>query len=291
MHFGPKPDDTVGKTVALDDCVMTITKGFTPLALAAALTFAAAPAFAEQHHGGGNRGGGGGGGRTHDGGGSRSGGGAVARGPVNRGGGPAVSRGVARPRAYSTYRGGVRGVSPRVYYGGARFYRPYYSFRPRVSLGLGLWLGYPVTYPYYYGYGYPYPVDPYAYGYAAPSYGYPAQPYNSASPAYDSSDPDDDRDQPAYPPQQSGSSVGVQPGQQSAPGGVSFEITPDTAAVFVDGTYVGTAANFGPTSQPLGLISGRHHIEIRASGYRTMTFDADITAGQVLPYQGTLQPN
>jgi hypothetical protein len=34
-------------------------------------------------------------------------------------------------------------------------------------------------------------------------------------------------------------------------GGVSFEITPNTAAVFVDGTYVGTIAEFGPESQPL----------------------------------------
>ena len=62
-------------------------------------------------------------------------------------------------------------------------------------------------------------------------------------------------------------SVGVQQGGQSvAPGGVSFEITPDTAAVFVDGTYVGTAGTFGPKSQPLGLVPGRHTIEIRGIG-------------------------
>ena len=72
---------------------------------------------------------------------------------------------------------------------------------------------------------------------------------------------------------------------------MSFEIKPDTAAVFVDGTYVGTAGAFGPTNQPLGLISGRHHIEIRASGYRTMTFDADVRLGEVIPFQGTLQRN
>ncbi len=75
------------------------------------------------------------------------------------------------------------------------------------------------------------------------------------------------------------------------PGGISFEITPETAAVFVDATYVGTTGIFGPTSPPLGLIVGLHHIEIRASGYRTMTFDAEVTPGQVIPYQGTLQPN
>jgi hypothetical protein len=72
---------------------------------------------------------------------------------------------------------------------------------------------------------------------------------------------------------------------------VSFEVTPDTAEVFVDGSFAGAAVSFGPRSQPLGLNVGRHHIEIRASGYRTMTFDADVQAGQVIPYQGTLQHN
>ena len=45
-----------------------------------------------------------------------------------------------------------------------------------------------------------------------------------------------------------------------------------------------------PTTQPLGLAAGRHHIELRASGYRTMAFDVDIVAGQVIPYRGALQP-
>ena len=82
-------------------------------------------------------------------------------------------------------------------------------------------------------------------------------------------------------------SVSGQP--TSSPGGLSFAITPNNAAVFVDGTYVGTVADFGPDSQPLGMIAGRHHIEIRAEGFRPMAFDADVVAGQVLPYQGTLQ--
>ena len=58
-----------------------------------------------------------------------------------------------------------------------------------------------------------------------------------------------------------------------------------------DGTYVGTAGDFGPQSQPLDLSSGRHRVEVRASGFHTMTFDADVRPGQVLPYQGTLQRN
>ena len=76
-----------------------------------------------------------------------------------------MSRGA---HAYPVYRGGA-GVHGNVYvargYGHAAYYRPYYAFRPRLSLGFGLWAGYPVAYPsYYYPYGYaaPYPTDPYA---------------------------------------------------------------------------------------------------------------------------------
>jgi hypothetical protein len=61
--------------------------------------------------------------------------------------------------------------------------------------------------------------------------------------------------------------------------------------VFVDGTYMGTAGEFGATTEPLGLTAGRHHVEIRGAGYRTMTFDADVRPGEVIPYQGTLQRN
>ena len=71
---------------------------------------------------------------------------------------------------------------------------------------------------------------------------------------------------------------------------MSFEITPSTAEVVVDGEYVGTVGDFTPTSQPLGLTAGRHRIEIRAAGYPTMNIQADIVAGQVIPYRGTLQP-
>jgi len=71
---------------------------------------------------------------------------------------------------------------------------------------------------------------------------------------------------------------------------VSFEITPTTAAVYVDGQYVGTVMDFAPTAQPLTLTPGRHQVDIRAPGYETLVFDADVTPGQVTPFQGTLQP-
>ena len=126
-------------------------------------------------------------------------------------------------------------VSPRIIVPTAHFYRPYYAFRPRVSLGLGLWVGYPVVYPYYYGspYGYPYPApNPYAYGYPAPAYGYPAPYPPSGYPASSyppSGYPPSGASIPGYPTQPPAQgSVGVQSQEQPAWGGVSFEIIPST---------------------------------------------------------------
>jgi hypothetical protein len=172
-----------------------------------------------------------------------------------------------------------------------------------VSIGFGFWAGYPVSYPYYaypYSYAYPYPYPAYSYPYAtAPSYAYPAPSYNDATQPYPQAGQSSVYPS-AYPPSQYSNQGPDYSAPQSAPpaggqsastGGVSFEVTPDTADVFVDGSFVGTAGSFGPKSQPLGLNAGRHRIEIRASGYRTMTFDADVQAGQVIPYQGSLQHN
>jgi len=164
-----------------------------------------------------------------------------------------------------------RVIGPRVIVAPFRFTRPFFVFRPRFSLAFGLWAGFPVAYPYYYGYPYAYP---YPYGYSYP-YPYPAYSYQTSTyPA------------PAYPPS---GSLGVQP-SQTAFGGVSFDIMPNTAGVYVDGTYVGTVAEFSPSSQPLTLTPGRHHIEVRAAGYQTMAFDTEIVVGQVIPYQGEMQP-
>jgi len=92
---------------------------------------------------------------------------------------------------------------------------------------------------------------PYRYGYLAPPYGY---------------------------------SVGV------AYGGVSFGITPGDAAVYVDGSYVGIAATFGGAAQPLALTAGPHRIELQAPGYVPTVFDVNILPGQIIPYQGSLEP-
>ena len=82
----------------------------------------------------------------------------------------AAQRGVARmggPVRVAPGRFTTRVIGPRVIVGAPfrGFYRPYYAFRPRFSIGFGLFVGYPVAFPYYaYAYPYPYPY-PYSYPY------------------------------------------------------------------------------------------------------------------------------
>ena len=182
----------------------------------------------------------------------------------------------------------VGGFAGSRFYGGgrfisvapARFYRPYYAFRPRLSLGFGLWMGYPIAYdyPYYDPYYSPYAVaEPYPAPYPSTTPGYSTAPGYSVTPSAPYGDPN------AAPNATAGSS------EQANMGGLSFQITPAEAQVLVDGRALGTAGQFTPTSQPLGVPAGRHHVEVRASGYQTMSFDVDVVAGQVLPFQGTME--
>jgi hypothetical protein len=71
-------------------------------------------------------------------------------------------------------------------------------------------------------------------------------------------------------------------------GGVSFDMQPYDAAVFIDGRYVGAAYDFGPQAAPLTLRSGPHHVELRAEGLAPLAFDITVVPGQVIPYQGTM---
>ena len=135
------------------------------------------------------------------------------------------------------------------------YYRPYYTFQPRLHVRFGLWVGVPVAYPVYM-----YPAASYPYAYTYP--------------------------QPVYP---TAGAVAAAGAIVSAAGGLSFDINPSDARIYVDLQYLGIAAQFLPTEPPLSLAPGRHRVEIHASGFEVIAFDVDILPGQVIPYQGDLQ--
>jgi hypothetical protein len=71
-------------------------------------------------------------------------------------------------------------------------------------------------------------------------------------------------------------------------GGVSFDMQPSDANLFVDGQYIGVVGSFGPSNEPLTLEPGTHRIAIQREGYRPLEWDVTIEAGQVIPYRGAL---
>jgi len=182
------------------------------------------------------------------------------------------------PRYYAPHYYAPGYYAPRYYaphYYAPHYYAPYYTFRPQFSIGFGFWVGYPVVYPAYVypsygaypspGYGYPAAPPPPGYGANVQPYGTTGQPYGTNGQPY-------------------GTSV-----QPSTGCGLSFDVTPATAEVFIDGNYAGEAGTFGPTSEPLRVTPGRHRVEMRALGYQTVVFDVNAIAGEVVPYQGTMQ--
>ncbi len=71
-------------------------------------------------------------------------------------------------------------------------------------------------------------------------------------------------------------------------GGVSFDIQPPDAEIYIDGNYVGVVQDFGPYAAPLTLPAGPHHVDLRAPGFGPMSFNITVVPRQVIPYQGTL---
>jgi hypothetical protein len=137
-------------------------------------------------------------------------------------------------------------------YGRPYYGAPYYYARPyvfRPRWSIGF--GFYAGYPVPYDYAYPYPVP--VYGYAAPS-----------------------------------TPVVVGPGSTQY-GGVSLEVSPSDATVYVDGEYAGLVRDFDGTQGTLTLANGRHQIEISAPGYEPMTLDVDTVPGEIVPYRGDLQ--
>jgi hypothetical protein len=160
--------------------------------------------------------------------------------------------------------------------------RSYYLFSPRFNIGTSLLVGYPVAYPYPYAYPFIYDPNPYP-AYPAPTASmasappttYSNLPSGGVTPAVAINTPLD---------------CGVDPNASTPCGGVSFDVFPGDAQVSVEGVFVGTVDGFSPTRPPLVLSPGQHYIEIRMPGYRTEVFETTVNAGEVIPYQGTLEP-
>ena len=151
----------------------------------------------------------------------------------------------------------------------------------------GGYVGYPV-YPY--AYPYPFIYEPPAIYVPSEIYVTPA-PYSAFNMAPPPATTYSNVETPAAgAPSVAGLACTGDPGSPAACGGLSFDISPLNAQVYVEGVYVGTVDNFSPVRAPFALAPGLHYVEVRFPGYRTATFEVTIGAGEVTPFQGALEP-
>jgi len=131
-------------------------------------------------------------------------------------------------------------------------YAPRYDGRSRPLRTYG--------YPYGYGYGYGY------YGYAdAPTY-----------------TPDDVNGAVPYP------EAAIASDATESLGRLFIDTEPGTTQVFVDGSAVGTVADFRGAG--MVLPEGVRHVELRAPGYESSNFDIDILSSHPAVYRNDLTP-
>jgi hypothetical protein len=72
-------------------------------------------------------------------------------------------------------------------------------------------------------------------------------------------------------------------------GSLKLKVDPKNAEVYIDGYFMGTVDDFDGMFQHLELDAGPHRVEIRAIGYRTITFDVRIEPNDTITYRGVLQ--
>jgi len=83
----------------------------------------------------------------------------------------------------------------------------------------------------------------------------------------------------------------VTPGHMMPPpaiGLLRFDVTPQSAQVFVDSFYAGTIADI-EAQRVLTLAAGPHRIELQAAGYQPKTFDVRIDPNDTIVYRAALE--
>jgi hypothetical protein len=72
---------------------------------------------------------------------------------------------------------------------------------------------------------------------------------------------------------------------------LDIRVKPAFALVYVSGRYVGTAEQFTKPFRPLRVGAGPQRVDLRAPGYRTVSFWLNTDTGKVATATGTLIKN
>jgi archaellum component FlaG (FlaF/FlaG flagellin family) len=76
----------------------------------------------------------------------------------------------------------------------------------------------------------------------------------------------------------------------NATGEVKLKVTPDRAAVFVDGNYAGYVHQFGGVKRAMLIAPGKHRIKIALPGYRDFETEITVRANQKVTVKTELVP-
>jgi len=71
---------------------------------------------------------------------------------------------------------------------------------------------------------------------------------------------------------------------------IKLKVSPDRAAVFVDGAYAGTAHEFGGIGRAMLVAPGKHHVKVDLPGYRTFDTDVNLLPNQKITIKTKLEP-
>jgi hypothetical protein len=71
---------------------------------------------------------------------------------------------------------------------------------------------------------------------------------------------------------------------------VKLDVTPDRAAVFVDGGYAGTTHEFGGVGKAMIIAPGKHHVKIALAGFQEFNTDINLKPGQKISIKTELVP-
>lgn len=84
-----------------------------------------------------------------------------------------------------------------------------------------------------------------------------------------------------------GSSTALKP--EPARGALRLRVTPSTADVYLDGSFLATARELDLMVSPLAVPVGRHVLELRAPGFAGRTEEISVAAGAVVELEIVLQ--
>ena len=71
---------------------------------------------------------------------------------------------------------------------------------------------------------------------------------------------------------------------------IKLDVSPDRAAVLVDGTFAGIVHDFGGLGRAMLVSPGKHHLTVALIGYRSYERDVDLQPEQKITVKADLAP-